>query len=62
MNAGEVKDLPEEPDADIAEPDVDSDRRVPRQDPSPDESPPKPRRPPLDIKQIEEIEDDAPGG
>jgi hypothetical protein len=46
MNTGEVKAVPEEPDADIAEPDVDSDRRVPRQDSSSDESPPEPHRPP----------------
>ena len=62
MNADEGKQVPGEQDADTAQPEVDSDRRAPPGGGSTEQSPPKPRKPPLDIKQIEELEDDAPGG
>ena len=45
-----------------AEPDVSSDRRVPPAESAPGEAPTKARNPPLPIKQIEDLEDDAPGG
>ena len=45
-----------------AEPDVSSDRRVPPAESAPGERPTKARNPPLPIKQIEDLEDDAPGG
>jgi hypothetical protein len=45
-----------------AEPDVSSDRRVPADAVTPRDSPAKARKAPLAIKEIEELEDDAPGG
>ena len=42
-------------DEEAAEPDVNADRRTPRDDA-------KARKPPLAIKEIEDLEDDAPGG
>ena len=45
-----------------AEPEVSSDRNAPSENASPGRALPKSRKPPLSIKQIEEIEDDAPGG
>jgi len=42
-------------DEETAEPDVNADRRTPRDDA-------KARKPPLAIKEIEDLEDDAPGG
>ena len=45
-----------------AQPDVSSDRGVPAKVAEPGRAPEKPRRPPLEIKEIEELEDDAPGG
>jgi hypothetical protein len=50
-------------DADTeAEPDVSSDRSAPSEAPSSGRAPLTSREPPLSIKQIEDIEDDAPGG
>ncbi|MEO8017407.1 MAG: hypothetical protein ABI769_06315 [Pseudomonadota bacterium] len=46
----------------VAEPDVSSDRGAPSEVVSPGHARVENRKPPLDIKQIEEIEDDAPGG
>ena len=42
------------------QPDAGSDRAAPTQ--GGDDAPPEPKRPPLTIKEIEELEDDAPGG
>ena len=42
-------------DEETAEPDVSADRKTPRDDA-------KARKPPLAIKEIEDLEDDAPGG
>jgi hypothetical protein len=45
-----------------AEPDVSSDRRAPADAVTPGDAPAKARKAPLAIKEIEELEDDAPGG
>jgi hypothetical protein len=45
-----------------AQPDVGSDRGTPAQIDEPGRAPDVRRRPPLEIKEIEELEDDAPGG
>ena len=50
-------------DADTtAQPDANTDRAAPSGDASADRAPDKNRKPPMTIKQIEELEDDAPGG
>jgi hypothetical protein len=45
-----------------AQPDVSADRGVPPKDAAPERASEEPRSPPLGIKEIEELEDDAPGG
>lgn len=53
---------PADVDANTAEPDVSSDRNAPPGNSSPRRTETNPTKPPLNIKQIEDIEDDAPGG
>ena len=45
-----------------AQPDVSADRGLPPNDAAQDRAPEERRSPPLTIKEIEELEDDAPGG
>jgi hypothetical protein len=45
-----------------AQPDVSADRSVPAKDSSNGRARQQPPKPPLDIKEIENLEDDAPGG
>lgn len=45
-----------------AQPDVSADRGAPRGDAEPGQPPADAKRPALPIKEIEELEDDAPGG
>jgi hypothetical protein len=52
-------------DADVekyAEPDAGGDRDAPAQPAAPDRGEPQIKKPPLEIKQIEDLEDDAKGG
>lgn len=52
-------------DADVeafAEPDADTDRETPTPEKAPSEGDPRTPKPPLKIKQIEDLEDDAKGG
>lgn len=45
-----------------AQPDADADRIAPVSDPGKNPARQEPPKPPLEIKEIEQIEDDAPGG
>jgi hypothetical protein len=47
---------------DFAEPDADADRDAPTPQVAPGEGDPRTDKPPLEIKQIEDLEDDAKGG
>ena len=61
----EQKVLDETSDADgepAAQPDVGTDRSAPGKDAGTGRAQQEPRRPPMEIKEIEQIEDDAPGG
>lgn len=49
-------------EASTPKPDASEDRSAPPDDATADRASTKPRKPSLDIKQIEELEDDAPGG
>jgi hypothetical protein len=63
--SSEQKMFDESSDADgepAAQPDVGTDRSAPKTDESGDRPPREPRKPPLEIKEIEQLEDDAPGG
>ena len=61
--SSEQKEFAEASDADgkpAAQPDVGEDRSAPAKDPA--RANPAPPKPPLEIKDIEQLEDDAPGG
>ena len=61
----EPKVFDESSDADgepAAQPDVGADRSTPVEDPGKGPARKEPPAPPLEIKEIEQIEDDAPGG
>jgi hypothetical protein len=45
-----------------AQPDVGADRSAPAENPGKGRAPQQPPKPPLEIKEIEQLEDDAPGG
>ena len=47
-------------DAESTQPDANSDRAAPTK--GDNDAPCEPKRPPMTIKEIEELEDDAPGG
>lgn len=63
--SAERKQLDESRDADgepAAQPDADADRSAPGKGRGTGDARQQPRRPPMEIREIEQIEDDAPGG